>query len=204
MPPSIIIGPFCRTLTWSWFIPTCRDPESGGKSLKWKSKPLRGNLHVELSNRKPTLPTFLRPTMYCLVCFDRDILLTEMSHHPSFHVRAPFNKTELDEVPSPTPSPVVPTGAWGGNPVTIPGLIEAEEYDFGGEGVAYSDADPGNNGGVRSKRSLRSRMGAGSSAWVKARSVGGVVRRIKSRNRDCGIFKRGEIASAWLHFISIG
>ena len=30
----------------------------------------------------------------------------------------------------------------------IPGTIQAEEYDLGGEGVGYSDTDAGNIGGV--------------------------------------------------------
>jgi hypothetical protein len=33
-------------------------------------------------------------------------------------------------------------------PATLPGTVQAEEYDLGGPGVAYSDADPGNNGGA--------------------------------------------------------
>ncbi len=34
-----------------------------------------------------------------------------------------------------------------GAPATIPGVIQAEDFDFGGNGVAYQDADTGNNGG---------------------------------------------------------
>ncbi len=34
-----------------------------------------------------------------------------------------------------------------GSPSAIPGKIEAENYDTGGEGVAYHDADTGNSGG---------------------------------------------------------
>ncbi len=33
-----------------------------------------------------------------------------------------------------------------GTPIAIPGTIEAEDYDLGGEGVAYHDVDAGNNG----------------------------------------------------------
>lgn len=47
-----------------------------------------------------------------------------------------------------TPAPVVLGDAFGGVPAVVPGVIEAEEFDTGGEGVGYSDADPGNNGGV--------------------------------------------------------
>jgi len=53
----------------------------------------------------------------------------------------------MEAVPMPTPSPT--SGAFGGVPANVPGLIQAEDFDVGGEGVAYSDTDPGNNGGVR-------------------------------------------------------
>ncbi|HEY3886294.1 MAG TPA: carbohydrate-binding protein, partial [Vicinamibacterales bacterium] len=35
-----------------------------------------------------------------------------------------------------------------GTPIALPGRIEAENYDKGGEGVAYHDTTPGNAGGV--------------------------------------------------------
>jgi len=41
--------------------------------------------------------------------------------------------------PSPTP--------FGGTAASIPGLIEAENFDEGGEGIAYHDQSPGNAGG---------------------------------------------------------
>ncbi len=37
-------------------------------------------------------------------------------------------------------------GPYNGTPAAIPGKIEAEEYDFGGQGVAYSDEDSENRG----------------------------------------------------------
>lgn len=37
-------------------------------------------------------------------------------------------------------------GPYNGSPASIPGKIEAEEYDFGGQGVAYSDEDSENRG----------------------------------------------------------
>ena len=30
----------------------------------------------------------------------------------------------------------------------VPGRIEAEDYDLGGEGIAYHDTTPGNLGGI--------------------------------------------------------
>jgi hypothetical protein len=44
-----------------------------------------------------------------------------------------------------------PSAAYAGKPYqgkaqVIPGRIQAEFYDAGGEGIAYHDSDPGNNG----------------------------------------------------------
>jgi len=38
-------------------------------------------------------------------------------------------------------------GAFGGSVPTIPGRVEAEDYDLGGQGVGDSDTTPGNEGG---------------------------------------------------------
>ena len=37
---------------------------------------------------------------------------------------------------------------FSGSPIEIPGKIEAENFDNGGEGIAYHDTDIGNNGGA--------------------------------------------------------
>ncbi|MFY0624894.1 MAG: Ig-like domain-containing protein [Reichenbachiella sp.] len=37
---------------------------------------------------------------------------------------------------------------YGGTNRTLPGTIEAEDYDLGGEGIAYHDTDTGNNGNL--------------------------------------------------------
>ena len=39
------------------------------------------------------------------------------------------------------------TGAYGGTPWAIPGTVEAENYNVGGQGVGYSDTSNGNSGG---------------------------------------------------------
>lgn len=36
----------------------------------------------------------------------------------------------------------------GGQPWPIPGVVEAEDFDLGGDGVAYYDVDPNNRGDV--------------------------------------------------------
>ena len=44
--------------------------------------------------------------------------------------------------------PFVPSTPFGGTRAAIPGLIEAENFDEGGEGIAYHDTTPGNSGGA--------------------------------------------------------
>lgn len=41
-----------------------------------------------------------------------------------------------------------PNNAYGGTPAVVPGKIEAENFDNGGQGIGYSDADPVNSGGL--------------------------------------------------------
>jgi hypothetical protein len=43
--------------------------------------------------------------------------------------------------PTPTPSPTPSESPYTGTRASIPGTIEAENYDLGGEGIAYHDAD---------------------------------------------------------------
>jgi hypothetical protein len=45
--------------------------------------------------------------------------------------------------PAPIPTPAPANGM-----VTVPGRIQAEDYNYGGEGVAYHDTTPGNEGGA--------------------------------------------------------
>lgn len=59
----------------------------------------------------------------------------------------------MSAVLAPTPAPVdQPEGGFEGG-ADIPGTIEAEKFDYGGPGVAYSDVDSVNSGGV-SERSV--------------------------------------------------
>ena len=39
-----------------------------------------------------------------------------------------------------------PTTPFGGTPVSLPGTVQAENYDIGGQGLAYSDTSAGNAG----------------------------------------------------------
>lgn len=52
----------------------------------------------------------------------------------------------FDDIRITEPSEVKPQTPYLGNAVQLPGQIEAENYDFGGAGIAYWDSDSGNNG----------------------------------------------------------
>jgi len=49
--------------------------------------------------------------------------------------------------PPPSPPPASGPTPYTGTPIAIPGTFEAEDFDKGGEGVAYHDLDLGNQGG---------------------------------------------------------
>ncbi|CAN5766562.1 hypothetical protein BH24ACI5_BH24ACI5_08860 [soil metagenome] len=50
--------------------------------------------------------------------------------------------------PPPPPPPPPPSPAYGGTPVALPGIVQGENFDEGGQGVAYYDLSAGNSGGV--------------------------------------------------------
>jgi len=48
--------------------------------------------------------------------------------------------------PPPPPPPPPPTGPFGGTPAALPGIVQAENFDVGGQGIAYSDTTASNSG----------------------------------------------------------
>ena len=71
---------------------------------------------------------------------------------------------------SPAPDP---TPAFGGTPVAIPGVIEAEHFDEGGQSVAYYDMKIGNSGGAYRATDVdlepaRDSSGGYNVGWTKA------------------------------------
>src|SRR2546425_431409 len=58
---------------------------------------------------------------------------------------SPAVTVTVSNVVSPPPSPS--RSPYKGVPFAVPGVIEAEDFDNGGEGVAYHDLTPGNQGG---------------------------------------------------------
>jgi alpha-amylase len=50
--------------------------------------------------------------------------------------------------PTRTPTPTGNNGSpWNGTPVNLPGTVQAENYNTGGEGIAYHDLETANSGG---------------------------------------------------------
>lgn len=59
-----------------------------------------------------------------------------------------FDASVIDKCAAPPPPPPTPsTTAYGGTPALLPGIIQAEHFDEGGQGIAYSDTTAGNSGG---------------------------------------------------------
>lgn len=63
------------------------------------------------------------------------------------------------------------TRAWGGTPAALPGVIEAENYDTGGEGVSYHDTTPGNSSGVYRNDGVDIRATTDSSGGYNVKSI---------------------------------
>lgn len=64
-------------------------------------------------------------------------------------------KAGLGQSPHPwAPKPEKPQDPFSGNPKLVPGVIQAEDYDLGGQNVAYSDNSFGNNGGAYREESV--------------------------------------------------
>lgn len=74
--------------------------------------------------------------------------------------------------PPPSPSPA-PSGStpFTGTPIALPGRIEAENYDNGGEGVAYHDATTGNSGGAYRSEDVDIKATADSSGAYNVKTV---------------------------------
>lgn len=86
---------------------------------------------------------------------------------------------------SPVPSP---THAFGGDPAPIPGVVEAEEFDEGGEGVGYSDTTASNFGGVRGAVGTESGSGFGSGSGAGSRTDSGSGSGVDSGYKDDSTF----------------
>jgi hypothetical protein len=57
------------------------------------------------------------------------------------------NITSMTFTPATVQSPPSQSSPYGGTPAAVPGVIQAENFDNGGEGVAYHDSTSGNAGG---------------------------------------------------------
>jgi hypothetical protein len=72
---------------------------------------------------------------------------------------------------SPAPPPSGGPTPFTGTPISLPGTVEAENYDKGGAGVAYSDTTAGNSGGVYRSDDVDIRTTTDSSGSYNLKSV---------------------------------
>jgi hypothetical protein len=73
--------------------------------------------------------------------------------------------------PAPTPAPVPVSTPFSGTPTALPGRFEAENYDRGGEGVAYHDTTSGNSTGAYRNDDVDIRSTSDSSGTYNLKSV---------------------------------
>jgi hypothetical protein len=74
---------------------------------------------------------------------------------------------------SPPPPPPPPTGPtpYSGAAINLPGTVQAEHYDRGGQGIAYHDTTSGNNGSVLRSDDVDLQTAADSSGGYKVKSA---------------------------------
>ncbi|MEN6342622.1 MAG: right-handed parallel beta-helix repeat-containing protein [Methanospirillum sp.] len=112
--------------------------------------------------------------------------------------------------PSPTPTAAVPRPFNGPHPV--PGRVEAEDFDTGGEGVAYHDTTPANEGGAYRAGEgvdLETAGGRTNVGWVRrgewlsytvtSSSPQRVALRLRASNPDAGTRKSVTVYAAGAH-----
>ena len=74
--------------------------------------------------------------------------------------------------PSPSPSPTPSSSSpYTGTPIALPGRIEAENYDNGGEGVAYHDTTSGNSTGAYRSDDVDIRATSDTSGTYNVKSI---------------------------------
>lgn len=75
------------------------------------------------------------------------------------------------DVTANTPPPVSSSKPYSGSPAALPGTIQAENYDLGGEGIAYHDTTAGNNSGAYRNDDVDIRVTTDSSGGYNVKSV---------------------------------
>lgn len=73
--------------------------------------------------------------------------------------------------PPPPPPPPSASGPFTGTPIPLPGRLETEAYDLGGQGVAYYDTTSGNSSGAYRRDDVDIRATSDSSGSYNVKSV---------------------------------
>lgn len=129
--------------------------QSGAEAVidKWQK-------HNNCKTKKVTTVNGATRTTYSGGDCDADVVLNAIPNKGHWHSNDAYNTTReiwlfvrryTTECNS-KPIVIVPQTPFNGTPAPIPGKIEAEEYDYGGQDVAYNDNDSENrNGGKRNE-----------------------------------------------------
>ncbi|MFN3405197.1 MAG: carbohydrate-binding protein [Cytophagaceae bacterium] len=121
-------------LTYEWVVMPESQANTSGGDFEQELQPIAGSV-VTASGSSATIRIPSTLGNYRLYVYIRDGAGNVAT------ANCPFRS-----VNAPPPPPV--RSPYGGTPASIPGRIEAEHYDNGGQGIAYNDLTTGNTGGV--------------------------------------------------------
>ena len=82
------------------------------------------------------------------LAFDGNVAY-EIGNVESLQIRSTSTPTPTPTptpIPTPTPAPTSTESPFSGSPISLPGVIQADNFDTGGEGIAYHDTTSGNQG----------------------------------------------------------
>lgn len=136
--------------TGEWLGYTVNAPASGSYKLSLRAAAnyswMKPSFHIEVDGKAVTgsVPVPLTGSWSAFQWVDAPVFNLSAGQH-TIRVVADaqyFNLNQLRIEPAPAAST-----PYTGTPVALPAVFEAENFDKGGEGVAYRDAVPGNAGG---------------------------------------------------------
>lgn len=134
-----------------WLNYTISVPTSGNYTVEVKSsnnyRSGAFRLEVDGVNVSGTIGGLATGNWCSFKWFGKTVPLSAGVHVLRLHSEAPYFNVNQIRVTAAATAPAYAGTPYSGVPVEVPGRIEAENFDKGGQGVAYRDATAGNQGG---------------------------------------------------------
>ncbi|HEX5804283.1 MAG TPA: carbohydrate-binding protein [Azospira sp.] len=135
-----------------WLNYTISVPTSGNYNVEVKSsnKYKTGAFHLEVDgvNVSGTISGLDTANWCGFKWFGKSVPLSAGVHVLKLYSEAPYFNVNQIRVSAAAATPSYAGIPYSGVPAAVPGSFEAENFDKGGQGVAYRDATAGNQGGV--------------------------------------------------------